>query len=572
MKYNLKIASVFILCNLVSIFSFSQKQYPQNYFRSPVGIPIHLSASFGELRPSHFHSGIDIRTQGQIEKNIYAIADGYISRISVSPFGYGKALYITHPNGYVSVYAHLNSFAGKTADYTKDIQHKTRRFGINTYLPEGRIPVKKGQLIALSGNTGGSGGPHLHFEIRDAETEEPINPMLFNFKIKDDLAPNIMDIFIFPLDKKSSINGKNEMKQLKASGANGKFKVNAGNIKLNGKIGFGIRTRDKINKSSFKFGVYSIELQVDKKTIYFHTLERFSFDETLYINSLMDYQIYRNDKMKVQRCFVQPNNKLSIYNHVLNKGIVNFKDDKEHTVQFIVKDTYGNTSKIEFRVKSTSKVTKPKKEVTKHLMYYEGKNYFENKEIKISIPNNALYDNIDFQYNMMPKNKQTFSKIHQVHRSTTPLHRKINIEIKSDKLPDYLYDKALIGRLKRGGKFSAVGGLYENGFVTVSTRHFGTFAVVVDTIAPKILPLNIQKNNIVSDKNKIKFKITDELSGIQYYHGYIDGNWVLFEYDAKKDLLFHVLDNKIKKGKHKLMLKVADAKNNIKIYETSLNY
>ena len=556
----------FIFC---SNFVFSQADYPQDYFRSPVDIPIYLSGNFGEIRSAHFHSGIDIKTQGVVGKNVYAAADGYISRIKVSPSGYGNALYITHPNGYVSVYGHLQSFKTIVEKYVLEQHYSKKKFSINLFPSSDKFPVSKGEIIGQSGNSGFSGGPHLHFEIRDAKTENPINPLLFGFEISDNISPKIYDLYIYPQNSHSFVDNRNYSKRIKLTGSKGKYVLQKNRtISLYGEIGFGLRTYDFLNDSHNRCGVYSVKVFVDSNLIYFHKLSEFSFSETSYIKSFIDYFEKEKHKRKVQKNFVEPNNKLSIYKEVKDRGIYEFIDDTFHTVSFEVKDAYENISTFKFKVKSSFPENIQADNDLKDYalaMPFQIQNTFENDKVKVIIPKNSLFDNLFFEYSSCSSDLFKYSEIHHIHNIYTPLNKAFTLSIKSDKIPEKYYDKSLIAILDEENKIiNSIGGKLKNGYITAKSAQFGSFAIAIDTIVPEIKRLNIINGKDMSKYKNIKFKITDDLSGIKSFIGYIDESWVLFRYDLKKNTIFYNFsDNKIKKGKqHKLLLFVIDNKDN----------
>ncbi|RMG76485.1 MAG: M23 family metallopeptidase, partial [Bacteroidetes bacterium] len=333
-------------------------KYPQNYFRSPLDIPLLLAGNYGEIRSNHYHAGIDIKTEGVEGKNVYAAADGYVSRIKISEGGYGKALYITHPNGYTTVYAHLKRFNDTIEQYVRKQQYLKESYEIELFPPKNSLKVKKGDIIAVSGNTGGSGGPHLHFEIRETDTEVPINPLLFGFDIKDDIPPIIKHLTIYPIDDTSFVNRRSRPKRYALSGSNGKYSLSA-TPEVKGIIGFGIEVIDKLNGSNNRCGIYSIDLTIDGDTIYRHHIEDIPFHKTRYINCHVDYEAWKKDGIKTQRCYRLPNNQLDFYDKLKYNGLYMFTDDSVHEVRFIVKDTYQNTSELVFNVKSSTAKIQP---------------------------------------------------------------------------------------------------------------------------------------------------------------------------------------------------------------------
>jgi hypothetical protein len=572
-----------VVPSIIFLFTFlvqlsAQEKYPQNYFISPLDIPLHLSGTFGELRTDHFHSGIDIRT-GEIEGlKVYAAAAGYISRIKVSSGGYGKAIYITHPNGYVSVYAHLQQFLGAIKDYVKDEQYRRESFEVDLYPPAGEIEIKKGDVIALSGDSGGSGGPHLHFEIRNAGNEKPINPLLFGYDVEDGNPPAINLLKVYPADRFCRIRNKNSEAEYPVQRRNGNYSLSGQDtLLISGKAYFGIHTIDLFNNGGNKNGVYSISLKMDSANIYEHKMETFSFDETRYINSLLDYPERINHNRWIQKSYIQPNNHLSIYKNVKNDGIINFSDDGVHLLNYSVTDAAGNLSSLSFWVKSKT----PNGDIAQNnltvptdtkLFSYKSDNFFETDYIKFEVPASALYDTLLFTYKLFPRIKNSWSGVHQLHNPTTALHSRCNLSIRPDTLPKALQDKALIVKIEEQQKLISAGGEWDNGFITTQVREFGKYCIMVDTVPPRIIPVNILNNKNIAQQTSIQVKITDELSEIATYRGRLNGKWILMDYDAKNDLLTYSYDERLVKGENMFELTVTDKKNNIATYSAKLIY
>ena len=558
-----------LLINLI----FSQTSYPKNYFRSPMGIPIYVSGNFGELRSNHFHSGIDIRTEGREGLNLYAIADGYVSRIKVSAWGYGFAVYITHPNGYKSVYGHLSKYNSEISKYVEEKQYESETFAMNLYPNPDELPVKKGDIIGLSGNSGHSFGAHLHFEIRDSKKDEPINPLLFGFKVKDNIKPVIKTLAIYPENDTSFIDNRNSKKLFSVSGGNGKFYVNQ-TVKVHGSIFFGIEAYDYLNFVNSRNAVSTVKLYVDDTLYYEHNIERFSFWDGRYINSLIDYYERITSGKRIQRSYIDPNNSLNIYKFTKNRGAVIFKDDKIHSVKYIVEDCYGNVASLKFKVQSVTDIDKKIKYSNiptdyQMLMSYKVENLFIKDDIRITVHKHCLYKNLYFKFNSEETYRSNYSELYTVHNEYTALHYPITISINGEKVPENLRDKALIVRIDRKGRTNSHGGRWLNGFLTIKTKTFGQFYIATDETAPKITPINISDKRNMGSQKSIKFKVTDNLSGINTYNGYIDGKWVLFQCDGKNSLFFYEFDERVGKGKHELVFKVTDNYNNISEYKAT---
>ncbi len=557
---------------LILILLISTNLKGQNIeYAPPLKIPILLSGSFAELRSNHFHSGIDIKTQSVTGLPVYSVADGFISRIVVSPTGFGHALYIDHPNGTTSVYGHLNNFRKDIDEYVKNIQYEKQSFNVDISTSKNIFPVKQGDEIAKSGNTGSSGGPHLHFEIRNTETEEPLNPLKYNFPVVDNTAPKITSLLIAPLDELSHSNGDGKKRVFPVVFYDGKYHLKSNpTVPVFGNIGFAVQAEDYFDNSWSKCGIYSIELNVDDEVCFVYRQDKFSFDETKYINSFIDYEKYINSGIRYQKTWIEPGNKLSVYNYDKNRGICRFDDNNVHSVQVILKDTYGNSSILEFKVKSSFKEINVEKEPFTEIFAYNKGNRWATNNFEISIPEDALYTNIEFQYKTIPADPDFFSDLHIVNNKTVPLHRSARIKIKTSGLPEYLEPKALLVSVDTTrGTFSSAGGKFENGWVIGEMSNFGNYTVAVDTVSPSIVPLSIKDKNTLTEANRIRFRISDKLSGINKYEGFIDGNWVLFEYDPRINQIVYYFDpERFETGKrHKLFLKVTDNKQNTTTYE-----
>ncbi|RZK78395.1 MAG: M23 family metallopeptidase [Pedobacter sp.] len=560
----------FLLCLSFTVKSqqiFSGNKYPLVDFRPPLDIvPPALAGSFGELRSNHFHSGMDYRTNQREGYPVYAIADGYISRLRVQNSGFGLALYLNHPNGFTSVYGHLSRFNAKIAQQVKTIQYQKKTYEIDEFPNELMIPVRKGDVIAYSGNTGSSGGPHLHFEIRDTKTEATINPQLFGLEIPDDIPPVIYSMYVYRLNKKP-FNEFTPKQYFQVIGAAGNYRLNSVNtINLSGEVGFGIVATDRHNGASGLNGVYSIELLVDDSPVYTSSLEKFSFENSKAINSHIDYPTYLNTKRSIQKSFVDPGNPLKIYSNLVNNGRMEFTDGKLHQLKYIITDGKGNKSTLSFKVQGDVKAVIPaaaEPSTGSNTFSYATANEFNNEQVKVIVPKGTLYNDVNFVYKTLPKPaSNAYSNVHQIHNSLTPLHVGFEIWIKADSSLDRFKDKALIVNTGRASQ----GGYFENGFVKAKPRNFGSYFIAIDTVPPTLTPVNITNGKSMAGISKMSFKLRDNLSGIKSFNGYIDGKWVLMEFDTKTATLWHTFDEQTTKGKHTFELIVADMKDNNRNY------
>jgi hypothetical protein len=567
------------LLSLLLINAPGDEPKDRSIFISPVKIPLSLSANFGELRADHFHSGIDVRTQGVVGKEVLAAASGYVYRISVSPGGFGKALYIRHPSGYSTVYGHLDKFTPEIEEYVISRQYEEKSYMVTLWPSKEKFRYEQGEIIAYSGNSGSSSGPHLHYEIRKSDDESPVNPLMFEFGIKDDIRPVIETLVIYPAGKKTLINNQNKQLKIKVSGGGGNYSISSNNqISINGPAGFGFKAYDLLNGSYNKCSVYSIELKIDNIPVFNYKMDTFSFGESRYVNSHIDYETLQREKTYFERAFILPNDKLKAYGNVLNNGIFNFTDEKKHNVEIIVSDIFSNKSVLSFNVNSVPAVarenqTKPV-ENSPVIMPYNRNNRFVSKNIIVNIPSGALYDTLYFEFNRSAGNPLMFSDIYQIHNKYTPLHKSYNISIKPDRIPEGKQSKMLIIQLVDEIQKVPLSSSWNNGYLSASATAFGTFCLVIDTVPPLISRNGFSSGANLTGKSNIKIKITDELSGIKSYEPLIDGEWALFEYDQKNNMLTCNFDSKrIQKGsKHNLTLKVSDNKDNLSIYKCEFTW
>ena len=563
----IKIVTLSLLFYLVNPL-FGQLRKESAYV-SPIKSPFSFSGGFGELRRNHFHTGLDFRTSGQIGTPVFAVKEGFVARISVSPTGYGHALYLLHPDGHTTVYGHLSRFQPKIENYVINQQYRLKQFAVDLLIPEGLLSLKKGEIIAWSGNTGSSGGPHLHFEIRDTQSEKPQNPLFFLSGIPDKSAPRITSLYLYPLKENSQVNRSTKKVRIETistrQNTNLKFQQP---IEVFGDIGLGIQSDDDFNGVGFKCGIYSAELFVDQEPVFSFKMDHLAFDQGRYVNSHIDFEEMMKNKRWIHRLYLQPGNKMDIYQTDAKKGILKMSDGQTHTIKIVIADAYTNTNTLTFKLISKKTMLPVQKEDFTKLFYYDRQNNFENEEIKIQIPEGALYDQLKFNYHTGSGKGIFYSKIHQVDNPYVPVHTSYNLSIKTQAIPKRFQHKAIIVLVDPAGRRSPVGGEYADSWVTAHPREFGDFGVVLDTIPPKIQSLSIKENKTLTNRTKIEFKISDNLSGIATYEGEIDGNWVLFEYDAKSGMLAYTIDKtRLNLGKkHTLHLKVGDERKNTAEY------
>jgi murein DD-endopeptidase MepM/ murein hydrolase activator NlpD len=565
---------ILVLAVILPGTSRSQSKYPKNYFRSPVDFPIMLAGGFADIRMNHFHSGIDVRTGGEEGKPVYAIADGYVSRINISSGGFGKAIYITHPNGYTSLYGHLKKLNGAIGQWMKEQQYKKESFDLDIPVDPGVLKVKKGDIIAYSGNSGLSEGPHLHFEIRDAATQEIIDPLLFGLPFKDSTPPRISDIRIYPFTETSMVNFSNNPLTLPVTGSGINCRLNTKDtVKVSGRIIFGIQAVDYSNDTGSRDGIFSIQLFVDTACSFSQKFERFAFAETRYANSELDYPQVVHNKQRILRSYIAPNNKLSMYDRKAGNGVVDFTDAKSHKIRYVVKDVFGNTSTLTFWVKShlPAPIGFPQSKTLKGTLLTCGKiNQYSKEGLTVDFPADALYEDLDFTCSTSSSVPGSYSPVYHLQNNLVPIHSASTLSIKADGVPKRLLNKALIVKVGENGHLSGKSSKLENDVLKTQVKEFGNYAVAVDTIAPVIRPVNVSQNKNVGKQQSLSFRITDNLSGIQSYRGTINGRWILMDLDGKSGSLVYTFDDRIKPGKNSFRLVVRDAVGNETVWQASL--
>ena len=548
---------------LAPLFLFSQ-DYPQETFQSPLGIPLDLSGSFGELRSNHFHSGLDFKTSGKEGLPVYAAADGYISRIKISTFGYGKAIYITHPNGYTSVYGHLQKANGAIQDYIRKRHYQERSYEIEMYLYPTELPVKKGDIIAYSGNTGGSGGPHLHFEFRDTKSEQIINPMHFGFKkiIKDERKPVIQGVVAYPIDSTIVNNSQKPINISFSKQADGSYL--SVKVKTNGKVAFGINAYDFCTKGYNKNGLYKVKAYLNGVLQYQYGFDSFAFDESRYINNFIDYERFHEMGQRVQKLFQLNEYPLSVVSGNKKDGIIKVQPNTNYNYKVELYDFHGNKVDLVIPIEFALQETKIAKTVQKTPYYIKAKteSIFEKNNVSVYVPENAFYNNFYMNFDVS-------NDIVTLHDDSVPVHKNITLTFNDVVgLTEEQLSKTYIATLD-GYKLDYNKTYRKGNSFSVKTKSLGKYKLAQDTTPPRIYNVNFVEGKKLTDQKTISVSVTDLHSDIDTYNGYLNGKWILMEYDYKTKKLTHNLDDKIYvEGRNDLKIVVTDNLQNSTTFES----
>jgi murein DD-endopeptidase MepM/ murein hydrolase activator NlpD len=571
-KYKL-IQAFFLVLQLSTHKSFAQlfpaKNYPRDYFAYPVAATKGYAANFGELRPNHYHMGFDCRTDKAQNKKVLAAADGYIAKVKIESYGFGRAIYINHPNGLTTLYAHLNDFYPELEKYVKQQQYALKSWAVYLDIPANLLPVTKEMFIAFSGNTGGSQGPHLHFEVRDTKTDKVLNPSLFNFQISDDVAPDIYKLAVY--DRCVSTYEQTP-KLFVLKKVNGVYVTSPALIITNtDKVSFGITASDRCNGSNNRNGIYETVLYENDNPIVGFQLDSIGYDETRYLNAHIDYKYRSGGGSFIEHVSKLPGYNNSVYKTFNGDGVINIEDDSAHKIKIVVKDANGNTSVLQFVVQRNSKAVLVK--VKDSATYFQPKafhpgfvNIFENDNIRFYLPKNCLYDSMRFQYN--ETSGKTGYNIYQLHNTSVPLHIYFPISIKA---ASALPNKMVMHRFANGKNDYAhaepVNYGNETGWYKASFREFGNFELMVDTISPTITPIGFKDGMNCGKQSRIVFVVKDNTEEIKKFTATLDGNWLRFSNDKGSRFIYD-FDELCPAGVHELKIIAEDQVGNMveKIY------
>ena len=550
-----KITIFFIALALITIRTTAQQ------LGSPLGFPLQLSGGFGDLRAGHYHAGIDIRTQSSEGHPLLAVLDGYVSRVNVSQGGYGLAVYITHPaDSLMTVYGHLQRFTSVIAGIVKENQYEKESFAVDISFQPDDIPVKQGDIIGFSGNSGNSGGPHLHFEVRDLRTNELVDPLPFyKSKIPDTQKPLVRELRIYPIEGKGMVNGSNKKQNIEFGLDKNGNPVITKTIEAWGEIGLGIRAIDRMNGTSFTYGIKDILLTVDSIEIFRSYIDRFSLDDSRYINSHTDYEEWSKNRSFYIKTFTDSGNGARFVAS-RNSGKINILEERVYNAVITLTDLYGNSCRTNIKITGKQQdITPPDTAGTTLLRWYDY-NSFNAKGIRMTLPRNSLYNSLYMRYQVSPSSpiSPPSYPIHLLHHSPVSLHYPAQLSLFIDSALTSIHPNqyGIVRVNLNDGRRSWIGGVFRDGWIDAEVNELGAYTVACDLNPPKITPIDPLRWR---DKKKINIRISDDLSGIASYRGEIDGKYALFEYDSKNALLTYTFDNeRLHSGAHHLKLTVTD--------------
>ena len=546
----ISLALIFLISFSCAAQVFPQKNYPQNYFQWPVGATIGIAANFGELRPNHYHMGLDCRTDQHENVPVYAAADGYIAKVKIEPFGFGRCIYINHPNGLTTLYAHLNAFAPALEKYVTEQQYSLKRWGIFIDIPANLFPVKKGEQIASSGNTGGSQGPHTHFEIRDTKTDKNLNPLLFGMPLQDNTAPDIIRLAVYDRSI-STYDQSPKIYPLKK--INGIYTVAGGYIIApSDKVSFAITAYDRYTGSTNQNGIYAAAVFVDDNETSRFEIDSISYDETRYLNAHIDYRVRSSGGPWLQHLTPMPGYVNSIYTTDKNRGVIMISD-KPDSVKIFVADADGNESQLNVVLKPPVNIPAQKIFTATQKFIPNYVNIFENDKVKFYLPENALYDTVNFIYKEMASAGE--QNIYQLHNATIPVHTYFMVNIKADFTAED--SSKIVMKRSYGAKDDYRKANHSKGWYNASFREFGNFELTVDKIPPVVNPIGFRDGMNAAKLNRILFSVSDNTEEIQSFTALLDGNWLRFSNDKGRNFIY-VFDDHCPPGEHELKVTVID--------------
>ncbi|WP_255156664.1 M23 family metallopeptidase [Ferruginibacter sp. HRS2-29] len=531
---------------------FPVKKYPQGYFQWPIDAKVGLAANFGELRPNHYHMGLDCRSDQKENRPVFAAAAGYVAKIKIEPYGFGRCIYINHPNGLTTLYAHLNDFNPEIEQYITDQQYKLQKWNVFIDVPANLLKVQQGDMIAYSGNTGGSQGPHLHFEVRDTKTDKVLNPLLFGFPITDNIAPDVLRLAVY--DRRlSTYEQSPKIYPLKK--INGVYLPAGGKITVSSdQVSFAITAWDRYTGSSNQNGIYKAVLYDNEKPVSGFEIDSIGYDETRYLNAHIDYKTRAVGGPWLQHLSRLPGYTNGIYKTDGSNGVISLAANEPHEIKVEVSDAAGNMSEVKFTLNAPS-ITEVVGDNTNNggVKFQPGNvNIFENNDVRFYLPENALYDFFTFRY------IQPAIEVYGLGAPVIPIqgYFPIKINASANRLPFADTSKVVMER-NYGGKTDYKKAVYEKGWYKASFREFGYYRLLLDITPPSIVSKGLVDGMNASKLTRIIFTVSDNTEELNSFNAFLDGKWLRFSNDKGRNFIYK-FDERCPPGEHELRVVAED--------------
>ena len=558
----MRILTLFLLLNSSALVAqvFPPASYPQGYFRDPLEIPIRLAGNFGELRPNHYHMGLDIKTNTRENLPVYAAADGYISRIKIEPYGFGRAIYITHPNGFTTVYAHLNAFNPSLEKWVKDQQYAQQSWKVFLELTPDLFPVKKGDFLANSGNTGGSQAPHLHFEIRRTDADVNVNPFLFGFQIADNVPPRLQRLAIY--DRTRSIYEQSpRLFPVKASSSSTYITTPPVITVSSPLISFAIGAYDTQTGSTNHNGIYESTLTVDGQPVVAFRMDNISYNDTRDLNAHIDYKTKAQGGPFLQHLSELPGYTNAIYKRKSGNGAIDISDEAVHTIAILVKDASGNSSTLACKVRYIKGSPEPAPAGKQfHPMMMDG---LENPECEFFLGERCLYDSVHIRYNKSANsNDQVVSSIHTIGAAYIPIRDSVLVRIQPLRALTDAEKSRTVMQWFAGTNREVQKVQWQGNWASSRFRDLGSFQLVLDIEPPVITPTGFENGADLSKATHLVFTVKDNLEEIKNVRVELDGKWLRFSNDKGVTFIYQ-FDEKCMAGQHELKIHAEDEAGNV---------
>lgn len=535
--------------------------YPKGYFRNPLNIPMQLSGNFGELRSNHYHMGYDLKTQGRENLPVYAAADGYVGRVKIEPFGFGRAIYVHHPNGYTTVYAHLNNFNSALENWVKQQQYNRESWAVDLEVPPGLFAVKKGDFLAYSGNTGGSQAPHLHFEIRQTNPDVNLNPALFGFPISDATRPVLQRLAIYDRTY-STYEQTPRLLPLKAA-ATGTYVASPALVQVNTpKVSFAVGGYDTQSGSPNRNGIYEMRLQVDDAEVIRFQMDNISYNDTRYLNAHVDYKMKVTRSIWLQHLSELPGYARSIYKKQTGDGVIDISDGEVHQVRITAYDAAGNASHLRFSIRYTPGAGKTVNDAPGKMFYPQMVDGYETDDCEFYLGERCLYDSVRITYSKQQSTDSVaVSALHAIGAPYIPLHEAMLVRIKPDRVLTPAEETRTVMQWIGSNRKAVQKVEWQGGWAAARFREFGRFQLVTDTTPPVITPLGLTDGANLKNATRIIFTVKDNLGSIKKVRAELDGKWLRFTNDKGGSFIYR-FDEHCPPGGHTLRIMAEDEAGN----------